>query len=76
VAGVDGKVYSLGESGCHTVTELVLIIVQIPFWMIATIADTVLETAVIALSVHHIWTLRESYRQKTLATLLLSMRFM
>ena len=44
--------------------------------MIATITDAVLETAVITLSVHHIWTLRESYRQKALATLLLSMRFM
>jgi hypothetical protein len=44
--------------------------------MIATVVDLVLETAVIALSMHRVWTLRESYRQKTLATLLLSMRFM
>jgi len=76
VAGVDGEVYPFGKSDQHTMTELVLSIVQIPFWMIATITDTVLETAVITLSVHHIWTLRESYRQKALATLLLSMRFM
>jgi hypothetical protein len=44
--------------------------------MVATIVDAVLETAVVALSVHRIWTLHESYRQKTLATLLLCLRFM
>jgi hypothetical protein len=44
--------------------------------MIATIFDVVLETAIIALCTHRVWTLRESCRQKTLATLLLSMRFM
>jgi hypothetical protein len=43
--------------------------------MIATIVDIVIETAVIALSAHCVWTLHESYRQKALATLLLSMRF-
>ncbi|KAL1794888.1 hypothetical protein ACET3X_006704 [Alternaria dauci] len=47
----------------------------VPFWMVATIVDIVLETAIIVLCVHRVWTLRESYRQKTLATLLLSMRF-
>ncbi|KAG9188380.1 hypothetical protein G6011_02303 [Alternaria panax] len=47
----------------------------IPFWMIATIFDIVLEIAVIVLCAHRVWTLRESCRQKTLATLLLSMRF-
>ena len=47
---------------------------QIPFWMTMNIADVVLEAAVVVLSVYSIWRLRESYRQKTLATLLLSLR--
>lgn len=38
------------------------------------IADVALEAAVIVLSAYSIWRLRESYRQKTLATLLLSLR--
>jgi hypothetical protein len=53
-----------------------LTVAQVPFWMTMNIADIALEAAIIALFTYSIWRLRESYRQKTLATLLLSLRLM
>lgn len=38
------------------------------------IADVALEVAIVVLATYSIWRLRDSYRQKALATLLLSLR--
>jgi len=49
---------------------------QVQFWVIAIIFDIVLDTAMIVLSAHTIWTLSESRRQKSLVTLVLLLRSM
>jgi hypothetical protein len=49
---------------------------QLPFWIAATTTDILIDTALIILSAHMIWTKRLDYHQKTLATLLISLRIL
>ncbi|KAF2820262.1 hypothetical protein CC86DRAFT_118934 [Ophiobolus disseminans] len=47
---------------------------MLPFWITATTVDIVIDATLIILSAHMVWTLRLDYHQKTLATVVLSLR--